>query len=86
MELVSRALIRLSHERIGMSEAAALFVCDGLTTSEIVDETGSSRQIINTRMGHLRDKGLVDSVSRPKGLTWYRTIRADLMIRSALQK
>jgi hypothetical protein len=84
MELVSRALIRLSKERIGMSEAAALFICDGLTTDQITEITGSNRQTIHTRMGHLRDKGLVGSVSNAKGRTWYRSIRADIMIRNAI--
>jgi CRP-like cAMP-binding protein len=86
LELVSRALIRLSHERIGMSEAAALFACDGLTTNQIALKIGTNRQTMNTRMGHLRDKGLVGSVGEGKGIKWYRSIRADIMIRKTIEE
>ena len=84
MELVSRALMRLSKVKLGMAESAALMVCDGRSSDEIAELTGTTAVITRARMNQLKHKGMVGVVYNLRGVVWHRSIVADLIIRDAI--
>jgi len=84
MELVSRALMRLSKVKLGMAESAALMVCDGRSSDEIAELTGTTAVIARARMNQLRHKGMVEVNYNLRGVVWHRSIVADLIIRDAI--
>jgi hypothetical protein len=84
MELVSRALMRLSKVKLGMAESAALMVCNGKSSDEIAELTGTTAVIARARMNQLRHKGMVGVNYNLRGVVWHRSIVADLIIRDAI--
>ena len=84
MELVSRALMRLSKVKLGMAESAALMVCEGKSSEEIAELTGATTLITMVRMNQLKHKGMVWANYNLRGVVWHRSIVADLIIRDAI--
>lgn len=59
------ALVRMSRHKIGIAEACALFCLGaGCTANQVAKATGSTRDIVSSRLLHLRRKKLVE-IFRP---------------------
>ena len=84
MELVSRALIRLYKVKLGMAESAALMICEGRSSEEIAEFTGTTQVITRARMNQLKHKGMVGVNYNLRGVVWHRSIVADLIIKDAI--
>ena len=76
--------MRLSKVKLGMAESAALMVCDGRSSDEIAELTGTTAVIARARMNQLRHKGMVEVNYNLRGVVWHRSIVADLIIRDAI--
>jgi hypothetical protein len=67
-----------------MAESAALMICEGRSSEEIAELTGTTQVIARARMNQLKHKGMVGVNYNLCGVVWHRSIVADLIIRDAI--
>lgn len=80
------ALVRLSRHRIGIAEAATLFVtAEGATAQQVARATGITPGLATARLRVLRGKCLVDMQERHDGNLYRPSSRGQAIIRDAFK-